>query len=323
MNKPGSEFDLNSLLAKPSEWLPELAKQHITDFYLTSKKEVIEVSVKQFGQIKMLGVLSLEHGSRLILRLKSACRMNITEARLPQDGRLELGELDTRLATHPSLYGECMSVRLLGSRSASPLEKLNLSNSALEQMHRLIELEQGLILISGPTGSGKTTLLHALIQSMGTRAGRVATLEDPVEIVNPAITQTDLSNSPGLSFAGGLRSLMRQDPDTLLIGEIRDQETAALCLQAALTGHRVFASIHAPDPLGTLSRLEEFRIQFNSMLSCLVGIVNLRLRFDQSAQPYLKVQCMNFQNIPRRELFATKTAAELDLLCEQYGACIQ
>lgn len=283
-----------------------------SDIHITPTPVNFQVRLRINGSLGHALDLPSDTGRSLIQAFKAESKMNIAETRRPQDARLTRNNTDLRLATHPSLHGENMVIRLLNGHSRMALNGLGLSPAALVHIHQLLTEENGLTLIAGATGSGKTTTLHAMLNSLGAQAGRIATLEDPVEIINPDAVQTDLSRLPHMNFASGLRSLMRQDPDTILVGEIRDEETAELTLNAALTGHRVFASVHAPDCLGAISRLTELNVRFGSLMNCLNGIVTLRLKpADQTGQRRLWTEALNLKNIPRRELLDCKAIGEL------------
>lgn len=213
-----------------------------SDIHLTPNPMNFSVRLRVNGKLSPVRDIPSDTGRSLVQAFKAESKMNIAETRRPQDARLSRNNIDLRLATHPSLHGENLVIRLLNTHSRMPLNQLGLSQAALVHIEQLLAHENGLTLVAGATGSGKTTTLHAMLNHLGASAGRIATLEDPVEIINPEAVQTDLSRLPHLNFASGLRSLMRQDPDTILVGEVRDEETAELTLNAALTGHRLFAS---------------------------------------------------------------------------------
>ncbi len=320
--EPQSSELLKQLQFDPlHEWLPVLHNMNVSDLHLMPLPTKIQVQTRRQGQLSVIGYLDFEAGKRLIQKIKSACKMNIAETRTPQDGRLQFNTTEARLATHPSLHGESLSVRLLGLKGFDCIQALNLPKPICETIEALLNQPEGLLLVSGPTGSGKTTLLHAGLNSLGARAGRVVTLEDPVEIRNDSALQTDLSLLPHLSHADALRSLMRQDPDTLLIGEIRDRETAELCLNASLTGHRVLATVHAPDCMGTLYRMQELGIALNSLLNCLNGVINLRLKLNpQAGLRTLYATILNCMPIPKSELLAIGSLPELEALCNSLGS---
>lgn len=282
--------------------------QDASDIHITPSTANFEVRLRINGKMGQAHLIHNDTGRSIIQAFKAESKMNIAETRRPQDARLTRNNIDLRLATHPSLNGENMVIRLLNKHSHMSLNQLGLSRPALDHIHQLLTFENGLTLVAGATGSGKTTMLHAMLNSLGTSAGRIATLEDPVEIINPDAVQTDLSRLPHMSFASGLRSLMRQDPDTILVGEIRDEETAELTLNAALTGHRVFASVHAPDCLGAFSRLMELNLRLGSLMNCLNGIVTLRLKSaNQHEQRQLWAEVINLKNMARKEVLSCKS----------------
>ncbi len=256
--------------------------------------------------------LTTDQGRTLLQAFKAAAKMNIAETRRPQDARLSKDKLEMRLATHPTLHGENLVIRFLTLHNRRNLSDLGLSANTLNMLSAMTRPEHGLTLVAGPTGSGKTTTLHAMLNALGKSAGRISTLEDPVEIIHPEAAQTDLSRLPHLDFASGLRSLMRQDPDTILVGEVRDEETAALTLNAALTGHRVFASIHAPDCVGALCRLIELGLNFGSLMNCLNGVAALRLKAQTNAtERTLQAEVLNLTSLPRTTVLACKGIEEL------------
>ncbi|WP_370263835.1 GspE/PulE family protein [Limnobacter sp.] len=283
-----------------------------SDLHITPDPKGYSVRARCHGHLNALRGLSTEHGRGLVQTFKAAGKMNIAETRRPQDGRLSLPHAELRLACHPSLHGENLVVRVLARQSAWSLNSLGFCPKVHSDIEHMLAPSQGLVLVSGPTGSGKTTTLHAMIQSLGAKAGRIATLEDPVEIINPQALQTDLSRLPHLDFAAGLRSLMRQDPDTILVGEIRDEATAELTLHAALTGHRVFASIHAGDCLGTLCRLLELQVAWPSLLNCLNGVLNQRLMpGNPGAQRVIKAQSLWMGQLPRHRRASLVSMADI------------
>lgn len=284
-----------------------------SDVHFNPQGETLLVTVRLHGQLHTLCTLDSKRGKTLIQTLKAVGKMNIAETRHPQDARLNAGQFECRLATHPSMHGEALVARLPGLQNSRSLGSLGFDQTTAHVLFELISPNQGLTLVCGATGSGKTTTLHALLNELGSEGGRVATLEDPVEIVHPGALQTDLSMLAHLSFASGLRSLLRQDPDTLLIGEIRDPETALLALQAALTGHRVLASLHAPDVFGALGRLLELGIQLPALLNSLNGVLVQRLvRTATGRKPHTEV--LQLRNLNRAQLLACESLAQLNSL---------
>lgn len=287
-----------------------------SDVHITPTASSYLVQLRIHGALSHAVEVQYETGRALIQAFKAEGKMNIAETRRPQDARLCKKDVELRLATHPTLHGENLVIRLLNTSEKKHLNDLGLCAPALQQIEQLLQHENGLLLVAGATGSGKTTALHAMLNTLGAGAGRIATLEDPVEIVNSNAMQTDLSRLPHLNFASGLRSLMRQDPDTILVGEIRDEETAELTLNAALTGHRVFASIHAPDCLGALCRLTELNVSLGSLLNCLNGIATLRLKAAPNFESrQLFAEVMNLKNMERQRVLNCRGAEQLMHLC--------
>ena len=284
-----------------------------SDIHITPNPNDYAIRFRVHGVLSEPLALGHETGRTLVQAFKAACKMNIAEQRKPQDGRLGLSGIELRLAIHPSLHGENLVIRLLGTHSALNLHQLGLADDARDLLVKMTQHEHGLTLIAGATGSGKTTTLHAILNHLGSRAGRITTLEDPVEIINPNAVQTDLSRLAHVTFSSGLRSLMRQDPDTILVGEIRDEETAELTLQAALTGHRVLASIHAPDCIGALCRLCELNVRWSSLLNCLNGVVAQRLVLANTHAPSRKLvaEVMHLRAISRAALMSCASIESL------------
>ncbi len=218
----------------------------------------------------------------VLSRIKVIGEMNIAEKRLPQDGRasVQIGDrmIDLRIASLPTSFGERIVIRLLDkSARLYTLEELGMPARILESFRRLIHLEHGLILVTGPTGGGKSTTLYAGLQEINTNHSNVVTLEDPIEYQLPGISQTQVSEKKGLTFASGLRSVLRQDPDIIMIGEIRDQDTSEMAIQSALTGHMVFSTLHTNDAPSAVSRLLDLGVEPYLVASSLIGVLAQRL----------------------------------------------
>lgn len=219
---------------------------------------------------------------RVVSRLKVMASLDIAETRLPQDGRIALRfggrAIDLRVSTLPGHHGERVVMRLLDRAGGlMGLDRLGLGAADAERLTRLAALPDGVILATGPTGSGKTTTLYSLLKLADRRERTILTIEDPVEYDLPGVSQTQVNAEIGLSFARGLRSLLRQDPDVLLVGEIRDGETAQVALEAALTGHLVFSSLHTNTALTALVRLRELGVEPYLIAATLRGVVAQRL----------------------------------------------
>jgi type IV pilus assembly protein PilB len=241
-------------------------------------------------------VLSLPRpvGRTLTARVKVVAGVDIAERRVPQDGRFRLlvdgRRVDARVSTLPSVHGEKVVVRLLpGASTIQPLSDLGLDDWQRDALVRALSVSHGLVLITGPTGSGKTNTLYAAIRETMTRERNVITLEDPVEIELAGITQVPVDTKTGMTFARGLRALLRQDPDVVLVGEVRDTETAELAMRAAMTGHLVLSTLHTNDAPSTLPRLLDMGVEpylVASALSLVVGQRLVRIPCESCAEPY-------------------------------------
>ncbi len=218
----------------------------------------------------------------IVSRIKLLAELDIAERRRPQDGRirvrLEARELDLRVSTVPTMHGESVVLRLL-DRGGRPvgLEDLGMSTSTLSTMQSLARKPHGMILVTGPTGSGKTTTLYAALRSREAAAEKLITVEDPIEYQLPGVTQVPVHREAGVSFAAALRSILRQDPDVLMIGEMRDSETAGLAVQAAMTGHLVFSTLHTNDALGAIPRLTDLGVPAYLVAATLEAVLAQRL----------------------------------------------
>ncbi len=218
----------------------------------------------------------------IISRVKIMSKLNIAERRLPQDGRIKLKvtgrDIDLRVSTVPTLSGESVVMRILDSASlVLSLEKLGFSPGILRQFESLVRRPYGIVLVTGPTGSGKTTTLYAALDKINSPDKKIITIEDPVEYNLRGINQIQVKPAIGLTFANGLRSIVRQDPDIIMIGEIRDPETAEIAIQSALTGHLVFSTIHTNDAAGGITRLLDMGMENYLLASSIMGILAQRL----------------------------------------------
>jgi len=219
----------------------------------------------------------------VISRIKIISKLDIAEKRVPQDGRLKLRilgkEIDFRVSTVPTLYGESVVLRLLDKESISLIElsKLGMGAEVEKSFKELIYCPHGIVLVSGPTGSGKTTTLYACLNQLNDARKKILTVENPVEYQLEGVNQIHVNEKVGLSFASGLRTMMRQDPDIIMVGEIRDTETAEISVQASLTGHMVFSTIHTNDAPGAVNRLLDMGIEDYLLVSTLLGVLGQRL----------------------------------------------
>lgn len=208
------------------------------------------------GQLIERYKIELENYLELVNKIKIRSKLNITEKRLPQDGRITTGDFDVRVSILPTLYGEKIVMRLLGQDASNiDLTSLGFQKEELNKYLEAIKKPNGIILISGPTGSGKTTTLYATLRLLNDTKRNIVTVEDPIEYTLKGINQVQLKEDIGLTFASALKSFLRQDPDVIMLGEIRDSETALMAIRASLTGHLVLSTIHTNSAIGTVSRL--------------------------------------------------------------------
>lgn len=220
--------------------------------------------------------------STLVSKIKIKANMDITEKRRPQDGKYNIKSeeksYDLRVSTIPTVYGEKLVVRILyGMIFNFSLDKIHLTESQLKKIMRIVSFKNGLVIINGPTGSGKSTTLYSILQSINNEEVNITTLEDPIEVIIPGINQISLNRKANIDFATGLRSILRQDPDVIMVGEIRDEETASMAVTAALTGHKVYATIHTKTPREVYLRLDDMGVKSYFLKDSIVGIVSQRL----------------------------------------------
>lgn len=313
MKQEDRENMLKACRQGPQDVLQLAHQSGASDLHWIPMTDAYQLKIRIGGNLLLVGQTGLTEGRRIVQAFKAAGQMNIAESRKPQDARVQFQSVQARLSTHPCIHGESLVLRILARQVTQKLQDLGFSDSSLNRILQLVQYEAGLTLVSGPTGSGKTTTLHGMLYSLGEAAGQVVTLEDPVEIVNDAARQTDLSTLPHLTFSMGLKSLMRQDPDTILVGEIRDTETAQLTLNAALTGHRVLASVHAPDCMGALARLVEFGLPLKTLLISLNGLICQRLNTTQRKGVWSEV--MSISPLPRADVLGIESLKDLHQVC--------
>ena len=265
-----------------NQLLRRAVRAEASDLHLEPHEEGLRVRMRVDGTMQSILDRRDVPARRVVSRLKVMAGLDIAETRLPQDGRiaLRLGgrAIDVRLSTLPGHHGERVVMRLL-DRAAGlmALDRLGLSAVQSAQLHRLAALPNGIILATGPTGSGKTTTLYSFLRLADRDERNILTVEDPVEYDLAGISQTQVNPEIGLSFARGLRSILRQDPDVILVGEIRDSETALVAAEAALTGHLVFSSLHANNVLSAVVRLRELGLEAYLISATLRGVVAQRL----------------------------------------------
>jgi len=262
--------------------LSEAVEAGASDVHLESVREGLLVRYRIDGVLEGAPNPPRDMQAAVVSRIKVMAELDIAERRLPQDGRVQARidgrDLDIRVSTLPTLHGESVVLRLLDtSRSEFGLETLGLGDDTLAALEELTGRTQGMLLATGPTGSGKTTSLYALIQRIATGREKVLSVEDPVEYAVSGVTQVPVQVKSGLTFARVLRSILRQDPDVLLVGEMRDLETAEICVQAALTGHLVLSTLHTNDAASALTRLVDLGVPEYLVTSTVQAVLAQRL----------------------------------------------
>ena len=262
--------------------LLQAIRQRASDIHLEPGEGGLRVRFRIDGVLYDRALLRREVQDGVTSRVKVMARMDIAERRLPQDGSvtIRVGDrrVDLRIATLPSQFGERVVMRLLDKATGLlSLDALGFAPDDLGRICRILELLHGIVLVTGPTGSGKTTTLYAMLTALNSAELNILTLEDPVEYQLPGITQTQVSTKKGLTFAKGLRSIVRQDPDIIMVGEIRDLETATIAIQSSLTGHLVFSTLHTNDAPSSVTRLLDLGVEPYLVASSLNAILAQRL----------------------------------------------
>ncbi len=262
--------------------LADAVKRDASDIHLEPEAGFLRVRYRIDGVLRQVMALHRSYWPGMVVRLKVMAKMNIAETRAPQDGRISLTlagrSIDFRVASQQTTHGENFVLRVLDRRKGIlPLEKLNLVHATMTTLQVMMARPEGIILVTGPTGSGKTTTLYSMLNYRNDESVNIMTLEDPVEYPMSMIRQTSLNEAAKLDFANGIRSMMRQDPDIILVGEIRDEETAEMALRAAMTGHQVFSTLHTNSALGAIPRLIDIGVKPQIMAGNIIGIVAQRL----------------------------------------------
>lgn len=260
----------------------EALKHRVSDIHLHPFVDRLQVRYRIDGILYDSKVIPKKIQEALISRVKVMGKMDIAERRLPQDGRTSLkigdGDVDVRISSVPTSHGERIVMRLLDkSARLYELGEIGLDDRNYELISGLISSSHGILLVTGPTGSGKTTTLYAALAEMDSAETNIITIEDPIEYNLDSISQIQVSNKKGLTFASGLRTLMRQDPDVMMVGEIRDMETAGIAVQASNTGHLVFSTLHTNDSAGAVTRMIDLGVEPYLVSSSLIGVVAQRL----------------------------------------------
>ena len=260
----------------------QAARDRASDIHIEPEENTLRVRYRIDGVLREVNNLPKSSQGAIISRIKLLANMDIAETRKPQDGRIRINldnrNLDIRLSTFPTVHGENVVMRLLDKSSVVlGLKELGFPESQFKAFNKLIRRPHGIILVTGPTGSGKTTTLYSALTSISSMEKNIITIEDPVEYEMPLIRQTPVNPKAGITFANGLRSILRQDPDIIMVGEIRDKETGEVAIQASLTGHLVFSTLHTNDASSTLTRLIDMGVEPFLISTSVIGILAQRL----------------------------------------------
>ena len=282
LDSTGEDADESLAVKLVNSIIKQAMTEKASDIHIEPTEEDIRVRYRFDGILHEAMNLPKSSQSSLITRLKILAQMDIAEKRLPQDGRFDVKhgnlEVDLRVSTLPTIYGEKVVMRLLGkSASLINIKQLGFQQANLNQFTKIIKHSYGLVLITGPTGSGKTTTLYAGLHELNSIEKNIVTIEDPVEYVLKGINQIQVNVKAGLTFAAGLRSILRQDPDIIMVGEIRDPETAEIAVRAASTGHLVLSTLHTNDAAGALTRLADMGVEPFLVSSAVLGVLSQRL----------------------------------------------
>ena len=253
-----------------------------SDIHFEPYKDSILVRFRIDGLLRSMSIFDNKEYTSILSKMKISSNLDITEKRKPQDGKMTFryGEkdYDLRISIIPIVYGEKAVIRILyGNVFNYSIDKLDLTDNQKKKLKYIMKVNTGLTIVNGPTGSGKSTTLYCMLQELNKDEVNISSLEDPIEAVIPGINQMNLNKTLNIGFAEGLRSLLRQDPDIVMLGEIRDEETAEMSVRAALTGHKVYSTIHTRDPREVYFRLEDMGVEKYLIRDSLVGIISQRL----------------------------------------------
>lgn len=262
--------------------LQKSLQENASDIHIEPFNNLLKIRIRVDGNMKEIFSLELDLYQPLAAVIKYKANMDITEKRLPQDGRIDIKikdlVVDIRISTVPTTYGEKIVLRLLSRDSfLKTKEELGFSKKSIEKIQEIINKRTGILLVTGPTGSGKTTTLYSILKDLRNDSKNIMTIEDPVEYKMDGINQIQVNSKIGLTFEKGLKAILRQDPDIIMVGEIRDNETAKTAIRAAITGHLVISTLHTNDAISSIARLVDMEIPRYLLNSSLIGVISQRL----------------------------------------------
>ncbi|MBE6047288.1 MAG: type II/IV secretion system protein [Clostridium sp.] len=274
-----------------------------SDIHFEPIRNIVHVRFRINGSLILVKKLILDDYLKVLSRLKVKGNMDITERRKAQDGKiimmLDEKKFNCRLSTIPVLSGEKLVLRIIYEEKYQKLSILNFSDKQKDKIKKIMNAKNGLIIVNGPTGSGKTTTLYSMLGEINNDDINITTLEDPVEITMDGVNQINLNPKAGITFSQGLRAILRQDPDVIMIGEIRDDETANIAVRASITGHKVYSTIHTKSPREVYFRLEDMGVKGYLIRSSLIGIISQRLIsvLCENCKEFIGEQVVNSKNI--------------------------
>lgn len=276
------DFENRPIVEIANEIILDAVSKNASDIHFDPYKEKVIVRIRIDGMLSDYAIIPGSYKRNMISRIKMIANMNIMETRLPQDGAIKgrFGKkvLDLRVSSLPTNNGEKVVIRILDySQSSKGLESLGFSKSNLEKIEKMTKMPNGIILVTGATGTGKSTTVYSILQKMNTEDVNIITVEDPIEMDIPGVNQVQVQSEIGLTFANVLRSILRQDPNIIMIGEIRDNETAKIAVRASITGHIVLSTIHTNNSLNTIERLVDMDVEKYLLGSALSGIISQKL----------------------------------------------
>ncbi len=276
------DFDKMPVVEIVNDILVDASKKGASDIHFDPHEEYMKIRIRIDGALQDYAEIPNAVKKNLVTRVKILAGMNITESRLPQDGAIKQNiqdvSLDLRVSCLPTINGEKIVIRILDySMSSSGLEALGFSDKNYEKIMKMINLPNGIILVTGATGSGKSTTVYSILQKMNKEDVNIITVEDPIEMNIDGVNQVQTNSEIGLTFASALRSILRQDPNVIMVGEIRDTETAKIAVRASITGHIVLSTIHTNNSLNTIERLLDMEVERYLLSSALTGIISQKL----------------------------------------------
>lgn len=271
----------SKVIAEVNRIIQNAVSDRASDIHIEPLENGVKVRNRIDGLLEERIILPKQMQLPIAARVKIISGMDIAERRIPQDGRIRIKmrgvNLDIRVSTYPTVYGEKVVMRLLGKGGIVNLDSIGFDHSEKETFEKIITRPHGIFLVSGPTGSGKSTTLYAALQRLNSQDRNIISIEDPVENEIVGVNQAQVNVKAGMTFASAMRSMLRQDPDVIMVGEIRDQETADIAVRAAITGHMVFSTIHTNTAMGCVVRLNDMEVERFMIASSLVGVMSQRL----------------------------------------------